>query len=74
MAGPNPSGRAYSDDLSAGGTHPDNVVAAVHMMDLAGDPGRQITEQIQGATADLIEPHIAANHGVSIFHRGEVCY
>src|SRR5207249_9055465 len=39
--------------------HPDHVVAAIDMMDLACDPRRKITQQVEASAADVFDRDVA---------------
>ena len=39
--------------------HADDVIAAIDMMDLAGDPGGEIAQQINAGAADILDRDIA---------------
>src|SRR5260370_41698455 len=42
-----------------GALHADDVIAAIDMVDLAGDPGRQIAQQIDPGAADILDRDVA---------------
>src|ERR1700736_4302410 len=47
------------DIWRVGPLHADDVIAAIDMMHLASDPGRQIAKQIKPGAADILDRDIA---------------
>src|SRR2546423_11787953 len=47
------------DIRRVGALHADDMIAAIDVMDLAGDPGRQIAQQINASAADFLDRHVA---------------
>src|SRR5215467_1705271 len=41
------------------GFHSDHVITAIDMVDLAGDPGREIAQKIEAGAADILDRHVA---------------
>ncbi len=65
------SGRLRFDSLlptmmsgASGLLHADDVVAGVHVMNLAGHAARQIGQEIDRGVADLFDRHVAAQRRV----------
>src|SRR3954464_6397891 len=49
-----------------GALHADDMVAAIDMVNLAGDPGRQIAEQIHPGAADLLDRDVALQRRIEL--------
>src|SRR5215813_9891881 len=46
--------------------HTDDMVAAINMVHLTGNPGRQVAEQIHPGAADLLDRHIALQRRIQL--------
>src|SRR4051794_19624008 len=42
------------------GLHPDDIVAGVDVVDLAGDSAGEVGQQVQPRAADVVDRHVAA--------------
>ena len=49
--------------------HGDDVVAGIDEVDVAGHAGREIGQQIERGTADLVERHAAAQRRMTLLER-----
>src|SRR5215831_10772274 len=56
----------HRDVRRVDGLHPDDVIAAVDMMDFAADPGREIAQQIKPRAADVFYSHVAFQRRVEL--------
>src|SRR3954471_1655603 len=54
----------HRDIRRVDGLHADDVIAAIDVVDLAGDGGRQIAQQVDAGAADIIDRDVALQRGV----------
>src|SRR6266852_6108710 len=64
-----PAMTARLDDRNVGGVgafHADDVIAAIDVVHLPGDPGRQIAQQINPGAADILDRDVALQRRIEL--------